>query len=162
MFWNRSAHLERYLSIGYPLPLKTAINVLKIAQFDENLNTITLNVLLSVAWSDTRIRLESNKPNPYVFKDSDYIIIYEWSFRDRTVTVWQEPIWTKVKSRWQILPQRQSTYLRGPESASIKIPLSDKNLLMPSPSADSIFVLSVLKLLYILKFLSYTQMSQFM
>ena len=65
------------------MTLKTAINVLKIAQFDENHNTITLNVLLSVAWSDTRIRLESNKPNPYVFKHSNYIIIYEWSLRDR-------------------------------------------------------------------------------
>ena len=68
------------------MPLKTAINVLKIAQFDENLNTITLNVLLSVAWSDTRIRLESNKPNPrrmYLLKNSNYIMIYECSLRDR-------------------------------------------------------------------------------
>ena len=41
---------------GYPLPVKTAINVLKIAQFDENHNTVTLNVLLSVIWNDTRLR----------------------------------------------------------------------------------------------------------
>ena len=41
---------------GYPLLLKTAVNVLKIAQFDENHNTITLNVLLSVIWNDTRLR----------------------------------------------------------------------------------------------------------
>ena len=41
---------------GYPLQLKTAVNVLKIAQFDESHNTITLNVLLSVIWNDTRLR----------------------------------------------------------------------------------------------------------
>ena len=38
------------------------------------------------------------------------------------ITVWPEPIWIKVTSWWQILPQHQSTYLRGPESASIEIP----------------------------------------
>ena len=37
--------------------------------------------------------------------------------------VWTEPIWIKVKSWWQILPQHQSTYLRGRESASIEISL---------------------------------------
>ena len=31
-------------------------------------------------------------------------------------------IWIKVKTWWQILPQHQSTYLGGPESASIEIP----------------------------------------
>ena len=41
---------------GYPLPVKTAINVLKIAHFDENYNTITLNIQLSVIWNDTRLR----------------------------------------------------------------------------------------------------------
>ena len=30
--------------------------------------------------------------------------------------------WIKVKSWWQILPQHQSTYLRGPESLSIEMP----------------------------------------
>ena len=37
-------------------------------------------------------------------------------------TKWPEPIWIKVRSWWQILPQHQSTYLGGPESASIEIP----------------------------------------
>ena len=37
-------------------------------------------------------------------------------------TVWPEPIWIKVNSSWLLLPQHQSTYLRGPESASIEIP----------------------------------------
>ena len=37
-------------------------------------------------------------------------------------TVWPEPIWIKVSGWWQIPPQHQSTYLRGPESASIEIP----------------------------------------
>jgi hypothetical protein len=37
-------------------------------------------------------------------------------------TVWPEPIWIKVNSSWLLLPQHQSTYLRGSESASIEIP----------------------------------------
>ena len=36
--------------------------------------------------------------------------------------VWPQPIWIKVRSSWQIPPQHQSTYLGGPESASIEIP----------------------------------------
>ena len=44
-------------------------------------------------------------------------------FRNLLATVWPEPIWIKVNGWWQILPQHQSTYLRGPESASIEIPL---------------------------------------
>ena len=39
------------------------------------------------------------------------------------ITVWSEPIWIKVSGWWQIPPQHQSTYLRGPESASIKVQL---------------------------------------
>ena len=34
-------------------------------------------------------------------------------------TVWLQPNWIKVSDWSQILPQHQSTYLRGPESASI-------------------------------------------
>ena len=41
-----------------------------------------------------------------------------------TFTVWPQPIWKKVRSWWQIPPQHQSTYLGGPESASIEIPPS--------------------------------------
>ena len=37
------------------------------------------------------------------------------------LTVWPEPTWIKVKKSWQI-PLYQSTYLGGPESASIEIP----------------------------------------
>ena len=46
-----------------PLLVNTEVNVFKIAQLDENFNTITLNVLLSVIWNDTRIVLESNSQN---------------------------------------------------------------------------------------------------
>ena len=49
--------------LGQPLVVNTAVNVFKIAQLDENFNTITLNVLLSVVWNDTRILLESNHQN---------------------------------------------------------------------------------------------------
>ena len=38
-------------------------------------------------------------------------------------TVWPEPIWIKVKKSWLLLPQHQSTYPRGPISASIENPL---------------------------------------
>ena len=37
-------------------------------------------------------------------------------------TVWPEKIWIKVKKSWLLLPQHQSSYPRGPESASIEIP----------------------------------------
>ena len=39
-----------------------------------------------------------------------------------SITVWPQPIWIKVRTWWQIPPQHQSTYLGGPESASIEIP----------------------------------------
>ena len=38
------------------------------------------------------------------------------------ITVWPGPIWIKVKKSWLLLPQYQSKYPRGPESASIEIP----------------------------------------
>ena len=43
-----------------PMSVSSSITVLKIAEMDENQNTITLNVLLSVVWNDTRLTLESN------------------------------------------------------------------------------------------------------
>ena len=39
------------------------MTVFKISELDENENTITMNVLLSVVWNDTRITLETNDPN---------------------------------------------------------------------------------------------------
>ena len=38
----------------------------------------------------------------------------------QSLTVWPEPTW--IKKSWLLLPQHQSTYPRGPESASIEIP----------------------------------------
>ena len=46
-----------------PLKVSTSVTVLKIAELDENKNTITLNALLSVWWNDTRITLETNDLN---------------------------------------------------------------------------------------------------
>ena len=34
---------------------------------------------------------------------------------------WSEPIWIRVKTLWQILPQHQSSYLKGTEYTSIEI-----------------------------------------
>jgi hypothetical protein len=36
-------------------------------------------------------------------------------------TVWPEPIWKKANASQLLLPQHQSTYPKGPESASIEI-----------------------------------------
>jgi hypothetical protein len=51
---------------GKPMSIKSSITMLKIAELDQNKNTITLNVLLSIFWNDTRITIESNTPNGYV------------------------------------------------------------------------------------------------
>ena len=50
-------------SPGNPMILKSSITVYKIAELNEEENTITLNFLLSVVWYDTRLSLESNNPN---------------------------------------------------------------------------------------------------
>ena len=53
---------------GVPEPMKmvSSVTVFKIAELDENQNTLTLNLLLSIIWNDTRITLETNDPNEYV------------------------------------------------------------------------------------------------
>ena len=51
---------------GKPMIVKSSVTMLKIAELDQNKNTITLNVLLSIWWNDTRITIESNAPNGYV------------------------------------------------------------------------------------------------
>ena len=50
---------------GVPEPMKmnSSVTTFKIAELDENQNTITLNLLLSVIWNDTRITLETDNPN---------------------------------------------------------------------------------------------------
>ena len=48
---------------GKPMSIKSSVTMLKIAELDQNKNTITLNVLLSIWWNDTRITIESNTPN---------------------------------------------------------------------------------------------------
>ena len=51
------------------------------------------------------------------------IWIWIWATKNQGFTAWPEAIWIKVSGWWQIPPQHQSTCLRGPESASIEIPL---------------------------------------
>ena len=48
-------------------------------------------------------------------------------------TVWPEPIWIKLSGLWQIPPQHQSTFLEGPESSLIEIPLTDQINLVKVP-----------------------------
>ena len=56
--------------------------------------------------------------DPYVLWPFDKRIYYY-------LPQWPQPIWIKVRTSWQIPPQHQITYLGGPDSASIEIPLSD-------------------------------------
>ena len=51
-------------------------------------------------------------------KGSESSLTSKW----QASTVWPEPTWIKVSGWWQIPSQHHSTYLRGPESASIEIP----------------------------------------
>ena len=46
-----------------PMNLSSSLTVFKIAELDENQNTVTLNLLLSVVWNDTRVTLESDDPD---------------------------------------------------------------------------------------------------
>ena len=59
----------------------------------------------------------------YTQAQDHYSFLHTFTY---VLTVWPQPIWIKVKSWWQILPQHQSTYQGGPESVSIEILLSDE------------------------------------
>ena len=49
-----------------PLEMRSSVTVFKIAELDEDQDTITLDLLLSVSWNDTRLTLETNDPNERV------------------------------------------------------------------------------------------------
>ena len=79
-----------------------------------------VNTLLSQSWIPTiilvqQLALKITIPLFFIGDIQDMLWMQH--------TVWPQPIWKKVRTWWQILPQHQSTYLGGPESASIKIPL---------------------------------------
>ena len=61
-------------SPGNPMILNSYITVYKIAELNEEENTITLNFLLSVVWYDTRLSLEDNNPN----KSSKWYAVNEY------------------------------------------------------------------------------------
>ena len=67
-------------SPGNPMILKSSVTVYKIAELNEEENTITLNFLLSVVWYDTRLSLESNNPNKsikwYAVNEFDQLQIF--------------------------------------------------------------------------------------
>ena len=46
-----------------PIVLYPSVTVFKISEIDEQHNTITMNVLISAVWNDTRVTLETNDPN---------------------------------------------------------------------------------------------------
>jgi hypothetical protein len=46
-----------------PMKLISSVTVFTISEVDEHQNTITLNLLLSVVWNDTRLTSETNDPN---------------------------------------------------------------------------------------------------
>ena len=51
----------------FPLTINSSITLIDIAEFDENKNTITLQVVLSIRWHAATMELESNN-NKYVFQ----------------------------------------------------------------------------------------------
>ena len=66
---------------GNPLIIEASINVYKIANFDDQENTITMNFLLSTIWHDTRIALESKNDKEtldgwYEVTDIDKVILW--------------------------------------------------------------------------------------
>ena len=78
--------------------------------------------MLSKKWSKTYYLssysvdvLSSGNDFTSANKDVDVIEIF-------LNTVWPEPIWKKVNTSQLLLSKHQSTYPRGPESASIEIP----------------------------------------
>ena len=50
----------------FPLTVRSSITLLDIADFNENKNTITIDLLLSIIWFDVTMTLEANNPNEYV------------------------------------------------------------------------------------------------
>ena len=46
-----------------PMELAPVVNLVSIAEFDENHSTILLNLVVTLYWKDTRIALKSNKPD---------------------------------------------------------------------------------------------------
>ena len=52
-----------WTSTGKPMKVWSSVTIFRIAELDEDQNTITLNVLLSVWWYDSRIQIESQHPN---------------------------------------------------------------------------------------------------
>ena len=67
-------------SPGNPMVLNSYLTVYKIAELNEEENTISLNFLLSVVWYDTRLTLESNNPNKsikwYAVNEFDQLQIF--------------------------------------------------------------------------------------
>ena len=57
----------------FPLTINSSITLIDIAEFDENKNTITLQVVLSIRWHAATMELESNN-NKYVFQ-------FNWSIK---------------------------------------------------------------------------------
>ena len=51
----------------FPLTINSSITLIDIAEFDENKNTITLQVVLSIRWHAATMKLESNN-DKYVFQ----------------------------------------------------------------------------------------------
>ena len=76
--------------------------------------------VIKLSKSSIHIRiLNSNKKTDDIHQMKNFLDYTIFFF---LFTVWPEPIWITVSGWWQIPPQNQRTYLRGPESASIEIP----------------------------------------
>ena len=49
-----------------PMKIISSVTVFSISDLNQFENTISLNLLLSVVWNDTRLTMESNDPKKYI------------------------------------------------------------------------------------------------
>ena len=86
----------------FPLTINSSITLIDIAEFDENKNTITLQVVLSIRWHAATMELESNN-NKYVFQ-------FNWSIKR---IVYLTDIISRIP-RWYQLDQNDQAQIWSP------------------------------------------------
>ena len=65
--YNKGVVSTGWENFKFPQTVMSSITLTDIAEFDENENTITLNMILSIKWYATTMTLESNQ-DKYVVK----------------------------------------------------------------------------------------------
>jgi hypothetical protein len=75
--YNKGVVSTGWENFKFPQTVSSSITLIDIAEFNENENTITLQMILSIKWYATTMILESNQ-DKYVFKQLyfKYVIQY--------------------------------------------------------------------------------------